>query len=219
MPYGMGGGCSRAQISCSAISAWRCSQASPTGPYIGTTRSPPPPHHRDHLAVGGDLLLQRPGRHEIQAGAHLRVGDVGVGAAAAGACGQAGRAHQHGEQALDPGERAVSAAAEGAMLRRDVSPTKSVFLSFGRLLKFGLLAGVSTTADPIAHQSRAAVADQPAQAPATATPRRRPATASTTAPAGLSPGRGGGRPRRPPPGWPPPAWRGCWRRARRRSWG
>jgi hypothetical protein len=39
------------------------------------------------------------------------------------------------------------------------------------------------------------------------------------APVGVSPGRGGGRPRRPPPGRPPPAWRGCWRRARRRSWG
>jgi hypothetical protein len=30
----------RARMSCSAISAWRCSQASPSGPYIGTTGSP-----------------------------------------------------------------------------------------------------------------------------------------------------------------------------------
>jgi hypothetical protein len=37
--------------------------------------------------------------------------------------------------------------------------------------------------------------------------------------AAISPGPGGGRPRRPPPAQPRPAWRGCWRRARRRSWG
>jgi hypothetical protein len=57
--------------------------------------------------------------------AHLVVGEVRVGTAAAGAGGQAGRAHQHGEQALDAGEWAVGAAAEGAVFRRDASPTEA----------------------------------------------------------------------------------------------
>ena len=38
-------------------------------------------------------------------------------------------------------------------------------------------------------------------------------------PPAVSPGPGGGRSRPPRPGRSPPAWPGCWRRARRRSWG
>jgi hypothetical protein len=77
----------------------------------------PLPHHRDDRAVGGRLLLQRPGRQQPKPGPEFRLGQVGVGTTAAGASGQAHHAHQHGEQALDPGERAVGAAAEPAAVR------------------------------------------------------------------------------------------------------
>jgi hypothetical protein len=59
-----------------------------------------------------------------QPGPQLSVGQLGVGAAAAGPVGQAGGAHQHGEDALDPGERAVCAAAEPAMVQH-ASPTEA----------------------------------------------------------------------------------------------
>jgi hypothetical protein len=82
-------------------------------------------HDRDALAVGGGLLLQHPGRQQVQPSAHLLVGQVGVGTAAAGALGQAARAQQHREQALDPGERWLGAAAEGTTVRQHASPTEA----------------------------------------------------------------------------------------------
>jgi hypothetical protein len=44
---------------------------------------------RDELAVGGRLLFQRPGRHQVQAGSQLRPGHHRIGAAAVAACGLA----------------------------------------------------------------------------------------------------------------------------------
>jgi hypothetical protein len=61
--------------------------------------------------------------------------------------------------------------------------------------------------DPLAHQCRAAVADQPSRLPPLR--RVRHGLHDHAARVDLSPGPGGGRSRRPLPGRPPPAWPGC----------
>jgi hypothetical protein len=105
------------------MSAWRCSQASPSGPNIGTTGSTtlqPRTHHCDQLAVGGGLLLQRPSGQQVQAGP-LGVGQTGVGAAAAGPGGQADRAYPHREQ----GEQVFGDQASTPTAARTALPTSA----------------------------------------------------------------------------------------------
>jgi hypothetical protein len=66
----------------SATSARHSSQASPGSWYIRATLlagGQSCAHDRDHLAVGGRLLLQDPGGQLIQAGAHLRPGHHRIG--------------------------------------------------------------------------------------------------------------------------------------------
>jgi hypothetical protein len=76
------------------------------------TGSPRSRRPRITAITGRRLLLQGPGWQQVEAGLQLVVVQLGVGAAAAGPVGQAAWAHQHGNDALDPGERAVGAAAD-----------------------------------------------------------------------------------------------------------
>jgi hypothetical protein len=67
---------------------------------------------------------QRPGWQQVQPVAQLGVGQVGVGATTTGPMREAAWAHQHGNDALDPGERAVGTAAEPAALQH-ASPNEA----------------------------------------------------------------------------------------------
>jgi hypothetical protein len=69
-------------------------------------------HGCDDLAVGGRLLLQRPGRQQVQAGSHLRPGHHWIGAAAVAAGGLAVGAHQHRKETLHFAEGSGGGAAE-----------------------------------------------------------------------------------------------------------
>jgi hypothetical protein len=79
-------------------------------------------HDRDDLAVGGCLLLEHPGREQIQTGAHLGSGHDRIGAAAMATGGLAVGTHQHREQALDLAERSAGEAAERATSCQEASP-------------------------------------------------------------------------------------------------
>jgi hypothetical protein len=68
-------------------SACRSSQPSPGSWCMRTTGGKALAHDRDHLAVGGRLLLQRPGGEQVQTGAHLGAGHERIGAAAVAAGG------------------------------------------------------------------------------------------------------------------------------------
>jgi hypothetical protein len=71
---GAGGACPRARMGCSAMSAWRWSQASPSGPCIGTTRIPRSNRPRidgDDLAVGS---LTAPAKCRVRGGLKAKFG-------------------------------------------------------------------------------------------------------------------------------------------------
>jgi hypothetical protein len=94
----------------------------------------------------------------------------------------------------------------------------SVFLSVGRLLELAPLAAM-TTAWVHSPTKLPSSGGRPAS-PTPPPPLWRPPRSNDARrwPA-VNPGPGGGRSRRPRPDRPLPAWPGCWRRARPRSWG
>jgi hypothetical protein len=107
-------------MSCSAISAWRCSQASPSRAVHRHHRLPAfesTAHEAIIWRFAAAFWASAQVGSRSRPGPQLGVGQVGVGAAATGPVGQVRGAHHHGEDALDPGERAVGAAAEPAVIQ------------------------------------------------------------------------------------------------------